>query len=63
MMIDGITETSIRPVDPLITSQCLMAGLNAAYDYQFWARSNLDRDRALQAYATPLAFGLFHDSP
>ncbi len=63
MMIDGITETSIRSVDPLITSQCLMAGLNAAYDYQFWARGNLDTDQALQVYATPLAFGLFHDSP
>lgn len=60
MMIDGITQSSIRPVDPLIVSQCLMAGLNAAHDFQFWARGKLDLETAIQVYATPLVFGLFH---
>lgn len=60
MMIDGISEGSIRAIDPLIVSQCLMSGLNAAFDFQFWANGRLDPDTALSVYARPLAFGLFH---
>lgn len=60
MMIDGISEGSIRSVDPLIVSQCLMAGLNAAFDFQFWAKDKLAPEDALRTYARPLAFGLFH---
>lgn len=58
MMIDGITEGSVRPIDPLIASQAVMAALNAAVELRGWA-AGLDRDEAIRAYASTLAFGLF----
>jgi AcrR family transcriptional regulator len=60
MLSDGIAEGSIRPVDPLITSQSLMALQNAAFDMRKWA-STMPRERAVAMYASTLAFGLFDD--
>lgn len=59
-MSDGIAEGSIRPVDPLIAAQALMALQNAAFDMRKWA-STMPRDRAIAFYASTLAFGLFDD--
>lgn len=59
-MSDGIAEGSIRPVDPLIAAQTLMALQNAAFDMHKWA-STMPRDRAVAMYASTLAFGLFDD--
>ena len=59
-IIDGIAERSIRPVDPLVASQALMAMQNAAFDMRKWA-STMPRDRAIAYYASTLAFGLFDD--
>lgn len=58
MLIDGISEGSIRPIDPLITSQAIMAMLNSAFDIQRWA-SQQEADDAVSIYASTLAFGLF----
>lgn len=58
MMIDGITEGSIRPVDPLITSHCLISSLNSAYDFHHWANHRPDRASAVQIYSEVLAFGM-----
>ena len=60
MMSDGIAEGSIRPVDPLVASQGLMALQNAAFDMRKWA-STMPRERAVAMYASTLAFGLFDD--
>jgi hypothetical protein len=60
-LVDGIGEGSIRPVDPLIASQIIMATLNAAYDIRGWA-TKLSRDRAIALYASTLAHGLFDDA-
>ncbi len=57
-LVDGISEGSIRPVDPMITSQIIMATLNAAYDLRHWAQ-RLPRDKAVAMYASTLAAGLF----
>jgi AcrR family transcriptional regulator len=57
---DGIAEGSIRPIDPLISAQSLMALQNAAFDMRKWA-STMPRDRAVAFYASTLAFGLFDD--
>ena len=57
-LVDGISEGSIRPVDPMITSQVIMATLNAAYDLRHWAQ-RLPRDKAVAMYASTLATGLF----
>jgi hypothetical protein len=59
-MSDGIAEGSIRPVDPLIAAQALMAMQNAAFDMRKWA-STMTRERAIGYYASTLAFGLFDD--
>lgn len=57
-LVDGISEGSIRPVDPMIASQVIMATLNAAYDLRHWAE-RLPRDKAVTFYASTLATGLF----
>ena len=59
-LVDGISEGSIRPVDPMIASQVVMATLNAAYDLRHWA-SKLPRECAVMLYASTLAKGLFDD--
>lgn len=58
MISDGIGEGSIRPVDPLVASQALMALQNAAFDMRKWA-STMPRERAVAFYASTLMFGLF----
>lgn len=55
---DGISEGTIRPVDPLVASQALMALLNAAFDMRKWA-SAMPRERAVAFYASTLMAGLF----
>ena len=59
-MIDGISEGSIRAIDPLIASQAVMAMLDAAYDLRSWA-SALPDGVAVAYYASTLATGLFDD--
>ncbi|HEX8302249.1 TetR/AcrR family transcriptional regulator [Sphingomonas sp.] len=60
MLSDGIAEGSIRPIDPLVASQALMALQNAAFDMRKWA-SAMPRGQAIAFYASTLAFGLFDD--
>lgn len=60
MLSDGIAEGSIRPIDPLVASQAVMALQNAAFDMRKWA-STMPRERAVTFYASTLAFGLFDD--
>ena len=57
---DGITEGSIRAVDPLIAAQTLMALQNAAFDMRKWAAA-MPRSRAVAMYASTVLFGLFDD--
>ena len=61
-LADGISEGSLRPVDPMIASQVIMATLNAANELLGWA-SVLPREQAVELYASTLAFGLFDDRP
>ena len=58
MLVDGIGEGSIRPIDPMIASQIVMATLNAAYDLRHWAQ-RLPRAKAVAMYASTLTTGLF----
>jgi AcrR family transcriptional regulator len=60
MLSDGIAEGPIRPIDPLVASQALMALQNAAFDMRKWA-STMPREKAVAFYASTLAFGLFDD--
>lgn len=55
---DGIAEGSVRPVDPLIAAQALMALQNAAFDMRNWA-ATMPRERAVGFYASTVMTGLF----
>jgi AcrR family transcriptional regulator len=57
-IIDGISEGSIRAVDPLIASQILMPMLNSAYELRGWA-SSMSSAEAIRSYASTIASGLF----
>ncbi|RJF80539.1 TetR/AcrR family transcriptional regulator [Oleomonas cavernae] len=58
LIIDGITQGSIAPIDPLVASQSLMPLLNAAYELRHWA-APLGAPEAIRLYASTLFFGLF----
>ena len=60
MLSDGIAEGSIRPIDPLVASQTMMAMQNAAFDMRKWA-GTMPRDKAIAFYASTIVFGLFDD--
>lgn len=62
MMIDGISEGSVRAADPLIASQCLMAALNGAADFHLWAARQSGPGQAAALFAAPVFFGLFDDA-
>ncbi|MEA1942403.1 MAG: TetR/AcrR family transcriptional regulator [Pseudomonadota bacterium] len=62
MMIDGITEGSVKPVDPLIASQAVMGALNSAYDLRSWIQP-VPPAQAFAYYASTLAYGLFSPPP
>ncbi|PWR25339.1 TetR/AcrR family transcriptional regulator [Zavarzinia aquatilis] len=59
-MIDGITDGSIRPIDPWIAAQTLMVTLNAAYELRHWA-ARCGLENAMATYAQAFLFGLFNE--
>ena len=59
-LADGVSEGSIRAVDPMIASQAIMAMLNAANELRNWA-STWPTTQAVALYASTLAYGLFDD--
>lgn len=60
MIADGISEGSLRAVDPMIASQMLMCTINSAYELRGWAAGMAPAD-AIASYASTLATGLFDD--
>jgi AcrR family transcriptional regulator len=59
-LVDGISEGSIRPVDPMIASQIIMSTINTACDIRGWAAKR-PREKAIELYASTLASGLFDE--
>jgi len=59
MIADGITEGSIRPVDPMIAGQSVMGVINAASDMRHWAQARNSVDEAVRLYLHPLTHGLY----
>jgi AcrR family transcriptional regulator len=57
MLIDGITEGSIKPVDPLIAAQTIMAALNTAYEMRGWA-SDQPPEKAVETYGSIVMQGI-----
>jgi len=58
MLIDGIADGSIRPVDPLIASQIIMSTLNGAYEARRWTRHFDKPDAAIRTYLSALSHGM-----
>lgn len=57
MVADGISEGSIRAVDPLIAAQLLKVAINAAAESRAWVRE-LEHDEAAALYARPMLMGV-----
>ncbi|AKM07883.1 TetR/AcrR family transcriptional regulator [Pelagerythrobacter marensis] len=58
MLIDGVADGSVRPIDPLVASQVIMSTLNGAYEARNWADRFGDPELAVRTYATTLSTGL-----
>jgi AcrR family transcriptional regulator len=57
MLIDGITEGSVKAVDPLIAAQTIMAALNTAFEMRRWA-SEQPQAQAIETYASIVMRGV-----
>jgi AcrR family transcriptional regulator len=55
---DGVAEGVLRPVDPLVAAQMLIAAVNAAADMHLWGPKSAPKD-AVPRYATPMLRGVF----
>jgi hypothetical protein len=60
MMVDGISDGTVRTIDPLIASQVVMGALNSAYDLRGWI-ATLPQETAIGLYGSTVAHGLFSD--
>lgn len=58
VIADGITEGSIRPVDPMIGAQMFSATLNASAEYRWWV-PGASSEQTHELYAKPMLMGLF----
>ncbi len=56
IIIDGILEGSIRPIDPIIGAQMLIQCINAANELRLWV-SELSAAEALELYLKPMFTG------
>ena len=61
MLIDGLADGSVRPIDPLIASQVIMSTLNSAYEAGHWARRFESPEAAIDTYASTLSRGILAD--
>ncbi len=62
MLIDGITDGSVRAIDPLVASQIIMSTLNGAYEARRWAERFDDGEIAIRTYVSALSEGLLADA-
>ena len=61
MLMDGIADGSVRPVDALIAGQVIMSTVNSAYDARHWADRFADRAAAVRTYLSILSEGMLAD--
>ncbi|WP_010140395.1 TetR/AcrR family transcriptional regulator [Oceanicola sp. S124] len=59
MLSDGIADGSVRAVDPLIASQCLMGLVNSSVDMSTRVHRWPSRAALIEDYAGPVLFGFF----
>jgi AcrR family transcriptional regulator len=57
LIVDGVMNASIRPLDASLAAQIALNGINAAAELRRWS-PHADVDNAAQLYARPLLLGL-----
>lgn len=57
IVVDGIADGSIRPVDPSIAADLVTGTINALYELDYWLPDS-DLDEALDLFLRPLMLGL-----
>lgn len=62
IVTDGIADGSIRPVDPNIAAQMIMALINTADELPYFARG-ITREQVIDRYVRPFFEGLFNAAP
>lgn len=60
MIADGVTDGSIRAIDPAVGAHMLKIALNAAAEFSAWVRG-ADRAEAVALMAKPTMLGLLCD--
>lgn len=58
LVVEGMAQGGIRPIDPLIASQLILSTINSAYDIRTWA-GRQPREQAIATYAAALRRGIF----
>jgi AcrR family transcriptional regulator len=58
MLIDGIADGSVRPLDPLVAGQVLMSTVNSAYEARHWAARFARPEEAIRTYLSVLSDGM-----
>ncbi|MBW3560572.1 MAG: TetR/AcrR family transcriptional regulator, partial [Proteobacteria bacterium] len=58
LIVDGIADGSIRPIDPMVAAQLINGMINAAAELKRWA-PEADEGTASELFARPLFFGLW----
>ncbi|MEX0341216.1 MAG: TetR/AcrR family transcriptional regulator [Erythrobacter sp.] len=62
MLIDGIADGSVRPIDPLVAGQVIMSTVNSAYEARHWA-ARFDRpEQAIRTYLSVMSEGMLASS-
>ncbi len=58
VLVDGMSDGSVRIVDPMIAANIIISTINSAYDLRSWANRQ-PRDSAIDTYTGVLMRGLF----
>ncbi|QPC98124.1 TetR/AcrR family transcriptional regulator [Qipengyuania soli] len=62
MLIDGIADGSVRPIDPLVAGQVIMSTVNSAYEARHWAERFGEPEVAIRTYLSALSEGMLAPS-
>lgn len=59
LIVEGVMQGSVRPLDASLAAQIALSGINAAAELQRWS-PKASADNAAALYARPLLLGLLH---
>ena len=62
MLIDGIADGSVRPIDPLVAGQVIMSTVNSAYEARHWAARFDPPEAATRTYLSVMSEGMLAPS-